>query len=128
MMSGKSHPVSRQVGQGAADQPAQSQLWPDAPPVADGQSARGAGPEIPGKAVDRKTIQDILLSEGLLAVMGDVGSKACYTFWGAERFCHVPVVRACGSPRIPLRGAPPGLAESSWQPSAVRLAFGDPHL
>ena len=27
-------------------------------------------------------------------VMGDVGSKACYAFWGAERFCHVPVVRA----------------------------------
>jgi len=27
-------------------------------------------------------------------VMGDVGSKACYAFWGAERFCYVPVVRA----------------------------------
>ena len=24
-------------------------------------------------------------------VMGNVGSKACYVFWGAERFCHVPV-------------------------------------
>ena len=73
MMSGKSHPVSRQAGQGATDQPAQSQLWPDAPPAADGQSAQAAGPEIPGKAVDRKTIQDILLSEGLLAVRASVG-------------------------------------------------------
>lgn len=52
--------------------------------------------------------------------MGGAGSKACYAFWGAERFCHLPVVRACGSPRIP----PGGLRRLSRNPLGNLLRFG----
>lgn len=56
-----------------ADQSAQAQLWQDAPPAADGQAACAAESASPGKVLDRKTIQDVLFSEGLLAVRVSVG-------------------------------------------------------
>lgn len=73
VMSDKNHPSGRPECQGVPDQAVQAQLWQDALPTADGQSARIADPKNPGKAVDRRTIQDVLLSEGLLAVKASVG-------------------------------------------------------
>jgi hypothetical protein len=51
-----------------ADQSVQAQLWQDAPPAADGQVTCAAESASPVKVLDRKTIQDVLFSEGLLAV------------------------------------------------------------
>jgi len=56
-----------------ANQSAQAQLWQDAPPAADGHAACAAESASPGKVLDRKTIQDVLFSEGLLAVRVSVG-------------------------------------------------------
>jgi len=73
MISGKNHPVSTQAGHGATGQPVQSQLWQDAPQASGPQSAASTEADSPGKALDRKTIQDILFGEGLLAVKASVG-------------------------------------------------------
>ncbi len=51
-----------------AEQSAQTHLWQDAPLASDGQVACAAESASPVKVLDRKTIQDVLFSEGLLAV------------------------------------------------------------
>lgn len=61
-------PVSRPGGQGVAEQSAQTQLWQDVPLATDGQVACAAESASLVKVLDRKTIQDVLFSEGLLAV------------------------------------------------------------
>jgi len=72
-MSRKNHPVSGLAGQRGTDQPAQAQLWQDAPLTSEPQPANVAEADDPGKALDRKTIQDVLFSEGMLAVTASVG-------------------------------------------------------
>ena len=72
-MSGKHHPEIGQGGQGTTAHPVQAQLFQDAPSIAEPQSAGAVESGNPAKALDRKTIQDILFGEGLLAVKTSVG-------------------------------------------------------
>jgi len=65
-------PVGEQRELGATDEPIQAQLWQDAPPAKNGQYTQ-TEVKIPGRTLYRKTIQDILLSEGLFAVKASVG-------------------------------------------------------
>lgn len=73
-MSGKNQrSASKRPGDGTPDQPVQAQLWQDSSPAPTGQSTRPDGSDSLGKTVDRKTIQDILFAEGLLAVKTSEG-------------------------------------------------------
>ena len=67
-MPRKNQPIDRQSSQGASDRPIQAKLWQDSPLAADQQPDPVADSKNPGHAVGRRTIQDVLFGEGLLAV------------------------------------------------------------
>ena len=67
-MAGKSNPVSGHAGQMEADQSSQTQLWDDVPPILAPQPVVATEANTSGNGLARKTIQDVLFSEGLMAV------------------------------------------------------------
>ena len=67
-MAAKNYPDSERTGQRATDVAGQAELWENAPPASEMHSVSIDEAASPGKTFDRKTIQDVLFSEGLMAV------------------------------------------------------------
>ncbi len=81
VMSDKKQQDGRLVDQGPTAQAVQTQLWRDAPrPSSEGQAAVTPEAVKPSKAVDRKTIQDVLFAEGQMAVRASTGVSTLTEF------------------------------------------------